>query len=259
MEDKHSKPLRQSSNKLKDIYNTYIKNDENRNNITHNENMNESSEKELEEKIEAALNNQNKDNIKENNKEYKKDNINMENSNSEFEEVDFSENHQEDISSENKNETHKYEELLIEAQKEKDSLKDLLVRKTAEMENLRRRTIKEKDDLIHFGNERLLSKFIEIPDDLLNALEAIKKTNDKDSVITGMEMIYNKVNKLFIESGVTLIGDPVGKPFDVEFQEALMTSPSEYPEGIVTQVLQNGYMLNGKVIRHSKVITSSGN
>lgn len=254
MEDKHSKPLRQSSNKLKDIYNTYIKNDENRNNTSQNENLNETNEKELEEKIEVALNNQNNQN-----KDNKIDNIKMENSNTEFQETDFSENHHEDISTESKNETHKYEELLKETQKERDNLKDLLVRKTAEMENLRRRTIKEKDDLIQFGNERLLSKFIEIPDDLLNALEAIKKSNDKESVIIGMEMIYNKVNKLFVESGVTLIENPVGKPFDVDFQEALMTAPSEFPEGTVTQVLQNGYMLNGKVIRHSKVITSSGN
>lgn len=264
MEDKHQKPLRPSSNKIKDLYNTYIKNDEHRtsskeSNKETNENMSEKSEKELEDKIEAALNKDlNKDkqttsNIHDssnNDNEYNSQSSSSQSTNSQIPHELTVDIHEEIL---------QYQKHISELEKERDTLKELLVRKTAEMENLRRRTIKEKEDLLNFGTEKLMAKFIEIPDDFGNAIDAAKKANDKDAVITGLEMIYTKINKLFDEVGVVQIPNPVGEEFNVDFHEALMTAPSDLPEGYVTQVLQHGYMLNGKVIRHTKVITSSGN
>ncbi|MFY8161559.1 MAG: nucleotide exchange factor GrpE [Candidatus Kapaibacteriota bacterium] len=260
MEDKHSKPLRPSSNKIKDLYNTYIKNEEPRTPNIHKEKdiISEKMEKELEDKIEAALNKEGKtvqndantinNNFEHNHEKTQNKNMNEENSHIPHElTLDI---HEEIL---------QFQSTIAELERERDNYKELLVRKTAEMENLRRRTVKEKEDLLVYGTEKLLSKFIEIPDDFSNALEASKKAQDKDAMITGLEMIYNKINKLFLDAGVTSIPSPVGEPFDVDFHEALMTVSSDLPEGTVTQVLQNGYLLNGKVIRHSKVITSAGN
>lgn len=262
MEDKHSKPLRPSSNKIKDLYNTYIKNEEPRTTNMNKEKdvISEKMEKELEDKIEAALN-------KEGKTVQNDANSNNSNNNSE---LNHEKTHNKNINEENSHIPHEltvdiHEEILqfqskiADLEKERDNYKELLVRKTAEMENLRRRTVKEKEDLLIYGTEKLLAKFIEIPDDFSNALEAAKKAQDKDAMITGLEMIFNKINKLFLDAGVTTIPNPVGEPFDVDYHEALMTAPSDLPEGTVTQVLQNGYLLNGKVIRHSKVITSAGN
>lgn len=274
MEDKHQKPLRPSSNKIKDLYNTYIKNDEHRGsskdtNKETNENMNEKTEKELEDKIEAALNkdlnkdkqntieNSNQDNKNQDNKN--DDSLNREQSNQSNSSQSNNSQIPHELTVDIHEEILQYQKHISELEKERDTLKELLVRKTAEMENLRRRTIKEKEDLLNFGTEKLMAKFIEIPDDFGNAIDAAKKANDKDAVITGLEMIFAKINKMFDEVGVVQIPNPVGEEFNVDFHEALMTAPSEYPEGYVTQVLQHGYTLNGKVIRHTKVITSSGN
>ena len=265
MEDKHSKPLRPSSNKIKDLYNTYIKNDEVRspNTIKDKEVMSEKNEKELEDKIEAALNKDGKSMNNDANLHTNEINNDTNQNKNMNDHTNTNSNNSANIPHELTVDIHEeflqFQATITELEKERDNYKELLVRKTAEMENLRRRTVKEKEDLLIYGTEKLLSKFIEIPDDFSNALDAAKKAQDKDSMITGLEMIFNKINKLFMEAGVTPIENPVGQPFDVDFHEALMTAPSELPEGTVTQVLQNGYLLNGKVIRHSKVITSAGN
>lgn len=252
MEEKHQKPLRPSSNKIKDLYNTYIKNDEPRNMSKEStEKMNEKLEKELEDKIEAAL---------------QKD-ANIENEETEYilsqeRHIPISDNESLDYQSiiEVLNqEINSYKKQISNLEEELNSNKEQLIRRTAEMENLRRRTLKEKQELIEYGNEKLLTKFVEIPDDFANAIDAAKKATDKESLIIGLELIQTKVIKLFEEAGVTPLPNPVGQEFDVNLHDALMASPSDLPEGYVVQVLQNGYMLNDKVIRHTKVITSSGN
>jgi len=145
-----------------------------------------------------------------------------------------------------------------ELEKEKNELKEQLLRNAAEMENFRRRTLKEKQELIDYANEKLLFKMLAIIDDFSAALDAGKKSSDFDALMTGIDMIYNKTVKLFEENGVKAMESSVGKPFNVDFNDALMVMPSDLPESYVVQEVSPGYMIHEKVLRHSKVVTSSG-
>jgi len=238
------KPLRTTSDKMKDIYNTYVKNDNlDEKNIPiedpEEEMLNDDfyssddaqSDEEIEEKVAKTL------------QEEEAKSLNQESTQSE----DLEE------------EIHTLEDSSESLNKEVSTLKDQLIRKTAEMENMRRRTIKEKEDLIKYANERLLAKFIEIYDNLEQALEAAHNSNDFEALKKGIELITQNTSKIFNEAGVTKMDDPVGKEFDVELQEALMQQPSdEIEENHVVRVFQPGYMYKDKVLRHAKVVTSSG-
>lgn len=210
------KPLRGSGDKLKDLYNTYVKNDE----------------REID--------------IKSEDDELTEDQIN---------ELEAEVSVTDDMT-----DTDELEFQVDELENQVESLKDQLLRKTAEMENLRRRTQKEKEDLVKYANERLLINMLDLPDDLTNALQAAKlDSSNKDSIIQGIEMIHNKAFRLFENAGLSLMDIPVGAEFDVDLHEALMQQPSEeISDGHIIAVIQPGYLLNGKVIRHAKVVTSSG-
>jgi|YNPMSStandDraft_1061717.scaffolds.fasta_scaffold00310_2 molecular chaperone GrpE len=147
---------------------------------------------------------------------------------------------------------------IEELKKERDFLKDQLVRKVAEIENQRKRHLKEKQELIEYANEQLLSKMIELLDYFEQAVDASNKTTDIESLRTGLEMLYQKAVKLFEEHGVKKMDDPTGKPFDVNLHDAIMAMNSDLEEGTVLQVAQPGYYLKDKVLRHAKVITSNG-
>jgi len=143
--------------------------------------------------------------------------------------------------------------------KERDELKDQFIRKAAEFENYRKRSLEEKKEIIDYANEKLLAKFIELLDDLNSASEAGKNTTDIEAMNKGLEMITNKARKMFEDAGVKQMENIIGKPFDVNYHEALMMTNSELPEGSIVQVVQPGYLLNDKVLRYAKVITSNGN
>ena len=137
-------------------------------------------------------------------------------------------------------------------------LEDLLIRRTAEFDNFRKRTIQEKTDLIEYGNAKVFSLLIDILDDLRNANDSAKKHQDIVSLQSGLEMIYQKVDKLFIDQGVKQMEVNTGDEFDVALHEALMQQESELPEGTITMVLQQGYLYKDRVIRYAKVATSTG-
>jgi molecular chaperone GrpE len=173
---------------------------------------------------------------------------------------------EETISIENENyeqtsETNELEEIdaLKELQNKNADLEDLLKRRAAEFDNFKKRTDKEKLELLDYGNAKVFSALVDILDDLRNANEAIKKHQDIVSIQSGLEMIYQKVDKLFIEQGVKLMEVNIGDEFDVNLHEALMRQPSDLPEGRITMILQPGYLYKDKVIRYAKVATSAGN
>lgn len=151
---------------------------------------------------------------------------------------------------------HESEKIVL--QKERDDFREQLQRKMAEFENFRRRSLKEKEDLINYANEGLLRKLLEILDDINAAVDSSKKTNDLDSLVMGLGMILQKTNRIFEDNGVKPMESPVGKDFDYNLQEALMATPSDLPENQVVQELQRGYTIFDKVLRHARVITSSG-
>lgn len=148
---------------------------------------------------------------------------------------------------------------LEKALLERDDFRDQLLRKSAEFENYRKRTLKEKQDLIEFANEHLILKMLPVVDDLHTALEAGTQSKDPDGFLKGVEMIYVKAIKIFEDAGVFPIETAPGEPFNVEVHEALAHMPSaEAPEGHILQEIQRGYKLREKVIRHTKVVTSAG-
>jgi len=147
-----------------------------------------------------------------------------------------------------------YEKLL----KEKEEIEEQLKRRAAEFENFKRRTEKEKQDLLEYGSLRLMAKFIDLLDDISNAEVASNSTTDIAAVQKGIDMIYQKAVKLFEDEGVKLIETNIGDDFNVDFHEALMRQPSELEENKIVMVLQRGYTYKDKVLRYTKVATSSG-
>ncbi|MCX6155796.1 MAG: nucleotide exchange factor GrpE [Candidatus Kapabacteria bacterium] len=229
MEDKSSKnPLRQSTNKAKDLYNAYFKNEGTRNiPISDHEDKKQNetnkgtmlNEEEIENIIKSATD-------------------------------ELSENYEQKIA--------ELELKIMDLEKERDDFKEQNIRRTAEFDNFRKRTLREKEDLINYANEKLLNKFLVLLDDINSAVESGSKSEDYSSLYTGINLISQKAIKLFEESGIKRIQTEAGDIFDVELHEALVKIPSEFEEDHIVQIIQSGYTLNDKVIRHAKVITSAG-
>lgn len=146
------------------------------------------------------------------------------------------------------------ERLLAEV----EEWKDLAHRRSAEIANIQRRTQQERQDLMAYASEHMITKMLPVLDDLHAAVDAARKSSESSALKTGIEMIYGKALKIFEDAGVIHIEAGPGELFNVEFHEALMHTPSDQPEGHVVQNVQRGYLLHEKVIRHAKVITSAG-
>jgi molecular chaperone GrpE len=138
------------------------------------------------------------------------------------------------------------------------SLKDSYIRLMAEYDNYRKRTIKEKADLIKNGGEKVLVGLLPVIDDFQRGLETIGKAADLDSIKEGIDLIYNKFLSYLQQNGVKPI-ESTGLPFDPDLCEAIATVPAENEEqkGVVIDSLQTGYTLNDKVIRHAKVVVAN--
>ena len=157
------------------------------------------------------------------------------------------------------------EQMLDESEKDKkiteletqlQELKDTLLRKAAEFENYKRRTENEQMNLLKYAAENFIVKLLPIIDDFERSLQHIDDAQDKEAIKQGIKLVYDKLMKLLDEQGVKKI-DAVGKPFDVEFHEALMQrkDDSVEPHTVLDEV-EKGYLYKDKVIRHSKVVVS---
>lgn len=151
--------------------------------------------------------------------------------------------------------TEKNEEL----QKETAELKDRLLRRVAEFDNFKRRTEAEQLNLLKYAAENFILKILPVYDDFERSLDHIKETDNVESIKEGLQLVLNKFRKILDEQGVKKI-DALGKPFDVNFHEALMqqTVNNAAPHTVINE-LESGYMYKDKVIRHSKVIVSDDN
>ncbi len=147
------------------------------------------------------------------------------------------------------------EEQLEAANAEIASLKDQLLRKIAEFENYRKRTIKEKTDLILNGGEKTIITILPVIDDLERALKNMQKAEDVNAVLEGVELIYKKFIDILGKQGVSII-ETKEADFDVDLHEAVAQLPAPTPElkGKVMDCTQTGYKLNEKVIRHAQVV-----
>lgn len=147
------------------------------------------------------------------------------------------------------------EEQLEAANAEIDSLKDQLLRKIAEFDNYRKRTIKEKTDLILNGGEKTIVTILPVLDDMERALKNMQQAEDVSAVLEGVELIYKKFMDILGKQGVSII-DTKDADFDVDLHEAIAQLPAPTPElkGKVMDCTQTGYKLNEKVIRHAQVV-----
>ena len=128
----------------------------------------------------------------------------------------------------------------------------------ADFENFRRRTAKEKADLIKNGAEGAMRDLLPVVDDFERALDAISKGGDIDSLKEGVDLIYNKFVKYLESQHVTAI-ESTGKDFDTDVHEAVTMFPAPNPsmKGKVIDTTIKGYMINDKVLRHAKVVVGS--
>ncbi|MBZ4651626.1 MAG: grpE [Proteiniphilum sp.] len=147
------------------------------------------------------------------------------------------------------------EDELAQLQGKYEELNNSYLRLHAEFDNFRKRTLKEKTDLIRNGGERVLIDIIGLVDDFERALTALHAAEDKDAMLEGMDLIYGKFISFLSQHGVKEI-EAIGQPFDADRFEAVTTIPvqDEEQKGKVIDCLQKGYELNGKIIRFPKVI-----
>lgn len=167
-------------------------------------------------------------------------------------------------SQETEEDTKAPEEKADTAEEEKDPLEvaqakiaelnDALLRKMAEFENYRKRTVKEKAELILNGGEKTVTKILPVIDDMERAIENGKKTNDVEALREGMDLIYKKFIKTLEGMGVKRI-ETEGQDFDTDYHEAIAMVPGmgDDKKGKVIDCVQTGYTMNDKVIRFAKV------
>lgn len=132
---------------------------------------------------------------------------------------------------------------------------DKYIRLSAEFDNFRKRTLKEKMDLVASGGEDVLKAILPVVDDFERALTAMTAREDIESEREGVRLIYQKFLDIMKSKGVTPI-EAFGKPMDVDYFDAVAQVPVQDPhqKGIVIDVVQTGYMLGDKVMRFAKVV-----
>ena len=152
-------------------------------------------------------------------------------------------------------EEEKLAQELEEANKVIEEQKDKYLRLSAEFDNYRKRTMKEKAELILNGAEKTISSILPIVDDLERALKNMETATDVAAVKEGVELIYNKFMSVLGQDGVKVI-ETKEKPLDTDFHEAIavIPAPDKSLKGKILDCVQTGYTLNDKVIRHAKVV-----
>jgi molecular chaperone GrpE len=146
---------------------------------------------------------------------------------------------------------------LAEAEKQVEYYKDLLLRKVAEFDNYRRRSENESASILRYGKSDALQGLLPVIDDFERSLKLSKDTRESEAFAKGVELIYQKLQKYLDTQGIKQI-DSLGKEFDVHYHDALLQIPrSDVPPHTVIEVVEKGYMLDDKVLRHAKVVVST--
>ena len=147
------------------------------------------------------------------------------------------------------------EKQLEEANAQIEDQKDKYLRLSAEFDNYRKRTLKEKAELILNGGEKSLNSILPVMDDLERAIKTMETATDIAAVKEGMELIFAKFLAILAQNGVKTI-ETKDKSLDTDYHEAIavIPAPSEEQKGKILDCVQNGYTLNDKVLRHAKVV-----
>ena len=146
---------------------------------------------------------------------------------------------------------------LEKANEQIEEQKDKYLRLSAEFDNYRKRTMKEKAELILNGGEKSISSILPIVDDFERALKNMETATDVAAVKEGVELIYNKFMSVLGQNGVKVI-ETKEQPLDTDYHEAIavIPAPNEALKGKILDCVQTGYKLNDKVIRHAKVVVA---
>jgi molecular chaperone GrpE len=161
----------------------------------------------------------------------------------------------EDSSADQKDEK---DQRIEELENELSVAKDSMLRKAAELENVRKRVQKERFQLREQVKAEAMQDFLPLNDDLLRTLDASKDSAVDENFLAGVEMVSNKFAEILAKHGIEKI-DNTGVPFDVNLHDALLRQPAgddKTPSDTVIQVLERGYRMGEKVIKHAKVIVS---
>lgn len=144
--------------------------------------------------------------------------------------------------------------MLAEAQQMVSEERDKYLRLSAEFDNYRKRTLKEKAELIKNGAEKTLTAILPVLDDFERALKNMEASEETKAMKEGVKLIFSKFQKVLGQEGLQKI-ETEGQAFDTDFHEAiaLIPAPSDDLKGKILDCVQTGYMLNDKVIRHAKV------
>ena len=165
-----------------------------------------------------------------------------------------------EVSQENEAPLTEEEKLAQELEKANEQIeeqKDKYLRLSAEFDNYRKRTMKEKAELILNGGEKSISSILPIVDDFERALKNMETATDVAAVKEGVELIYNKFMSVLGQNGVKVI-ETKEQPLDTDYHEAIavIPAPNEALKGKILDCVQTGYKLNDKVIRHAKVVVA---
>lgn len=148
----------------------------------------------------------------------------------------------------------KLQQSLDEAEKRIAEIQDKYLRLSAEFDNYRKRTIKEKSEIIKNAAEKTITAILPVLDDMERAIANMQKSEDAKAWLEGVELINNKFLKILSQEGLNKI-ETEGADFDTDYHEAIamIPAPNEEQKGKVLDCVQTGYKLNDKVIRHAKV------
>ena len=166
------------------------------------------------------------------------------------------EGHKKESRAERKARKHAAEEEVEKLRQQLGETNDKYIRLMAEFDNYRRRTAKERLDLIDTAGKGILEGFLPVVDDCERALEMLRKSEADPAAVEGTELIYNKLVSYLKSKGLNKMENVVGADFDTDFHEAVAQFPAQDPamKNKVIDVVQQGYTLGDKVVRFAKVV-----
>lgn len=157
------------------------------------------------------------------------------------------------------------DELMVEQQnriqqleEEVQQIRDTHLRKAAEMDNMKKRLQRDRQQVFQTAREAAIEEFLPISDDLGRTLDAMKEGDAQDAYVDGVQMIATKFDDVLAKYGVERINE-TGVPFDVDLHDALLRQKPQdntVESGTILQVVENGYKIGDKTLRHAKVIVS---
>lgn len=150
------------------------------------------------------------------------------------------------------------QQRIRELEEEIEQIKDAQLRKAAEMDNMRKRLNRDREMIFQSAREAAVIEFLPISDDLLRTLDAMKSASGESPYLDGVEMVANKFDDILAKHNVKRI-DQVGVPFDVDLHDAMLRQKPEdesVASDTVLQIVENGYQMGDKTLRHAKVIVS---